>query len=384
MASGRIHLHASPDVASIRSDLDPASWTGRPATTRRTQVESTLSSLLASPPAIALTASCTHGLEATARLLGIGPGDEVVVPAFAFPSTANAFIATGATIRFADVELETGNIDPRSVESLLGPRTAAVVALHYGGVAADVTVISKLCERSGASLVEDAAQSLFGSFDGTPLGRYGRVAAFSFHRTKNISAFEGGALVLNDSALVGPAQILLDKGTNRVEFETGLADAYEWCGFGSAWRMASPLVDLLGAQLAQASSIQQRRTEVWDRYWSALTGWAASTGCALPVIPHGATHPAHLFWLRLPQGADRDHFVAHCDRHDVEVARHYGSLPTSRHGRRIADPRDRCPNAAILASDLVRIPLHHHLSDPDVERVIDAVTTWRPGRVRHR
>lgn len=344
----------------------------------RHHAEAVLSSLLGGPPGLELTTSCTHGLEAAARLLGITEHDEVVVPAFAFPSTANAFMAAGARIRFADVDLATGNLDPASVEPLIGPRTAAVVTLHYGGVASDVRALAKQCEANDAALVEDAAHSLFGSFDGTPLGRFGRVAAFSFHRTKNISAIEGGALVLNDGDLVDPAQVLLDKGTNRAEFEAGRTDAYEWCGLGSAWRMAPPIVELLCAQLDHASEIQARRIRIWDRYQQELASWADGIGAALPAVPHHAVHPAHLFWVRLPDGADRTAFVRHCDERGVDAARHYGSLPDSRYGQEVADPGDRCPNAAVLASQLVRLPIHHRLDDDEVDRVVEVVTAWRP------
>lgn len=341
------------------------------------QLESALVELLDGPPAVALTSSCTHAMEAGARLLGIGPGCEVVIPAFTFPSTANAFLSTGATVRFADIDPATANIDPASAADRVGPRTAAIVAVHYGGVAADVGALGRICDASGAALIEDGAHSLFGSTGGTPLGRFGKLAALSFHRTKNVSSIEGGALVLNDPALVAPAQVLLDKGTNRHEFEAGAIDSYEWSGLGSAWRLAQPLVELLAESLSEAPRTQARRRHVWDRYRAALEPWADAVGAALPHVPSAAVHPAHLFWIRLPDRTDRNDFVLHCDTAGVEAARHYGSLPQSRFGRSIATPGDSCPNAAVLATQLVRIPLHHQLTDDDVTRVIDAVTSWR-------
>lgn len=367
---GRITMHAPSEQRIVRPE----------ASERRRCVEAQLRSLLGDPPGLELTSSCTHALEAAARLLGIGPSDEVVVPAFTFPSTANAVLATGASVRFADVDPTTGNVDASSVEIVTSQRTAAVFTLHYGGVASDVAELSTMCDDLGAALVEDAAHSLFGSYDGRPLGRFGRLAAFSFHRTKNVSSIEGGALVINDPALVAPAQILLDKGTNRAEFEAGRAESYEWCGFGSGWRLADPLVDLLDESLAAAPDVQARRAVVWDRYRRDLDDWCFRNGAGLPVIPPGAVQPSHLFWIRLPEGADRSAFVRHCDARGIDVARHYGSLPASRYGQTIADPRDRCPNADVLAARLVRLPLHHRLTDDDLERVLDAVTSWRPTR----
>lgn len=373
---GRITLHAPQEHSTAN-----ASNTHLPLD-RRPRVHAALRAVLDEPPGLELTSSCTHAMEAAARLLGIGPADEVIVPAFTFPSTANAFLAAGATVRFADVDLTTCNVDPASVEAAMGPRTAAVVTLHYGGVASDVPRLSGLCDATGTPLVEDAAHSLFGSFNSIPLGRVGRIAAFSFHRTKNISAVEGGALVINDPALIDAARILLDKGTNRAEFEAGITDSYEWCGFGSAWRMPAPIIDILDASLSNAATIQSRRHDVWNRYHTELASWATAIGASLPVVPDRATHPAHLFWVRLPEGADRDDLVRHCDESGIEVARHFGSLPSSRYGRQITDPRDRCPNAGILERQLVRLPLHHILDEHDVDRVIDAVASWHPGQHR--
>ncbi len=349
---------------------------------QRTEVERRIRRLLDDPAAVMLTSSCTHSLEACARLLAVGPGDEVIVPAFTFPSTANAFLSVGATLRFADVDLATGNVDPESVARRVGPRTSAIVVTHYGGVAADVHSLVELCGASGADLVEDGAHALFGSLDGTPLGRFGTASALSFHRTKNVSSVEGGALVLNDPSLVGPAQILLDKGTNRADFESGRVDSYEWSGWGSGWRLADPLIPLLVASLAESPTSQARRRLVWDRYRTELVPWADDIGAALPTVPPGAVHPAHLFWTRLPDGSDRQDFVRHCAGAGVEVARHYGSLPASRFGSSIADPGDRCPNAEVLATHLVRIPLHHQLTDDDVTATIEAVCSWRPDRTR--
>lgn len=369
----RLHATPSPSDATVGSEVTPG---------RRADVERRVGQLLDDPVAVMLTSSCTHALEASARLLRVGPGDQVIVPAFTFPSTANAFLSVGARLRFADVDLATGNVDPESVAGRVGRRTSTIVVTHYGGVAADMRSLVELCDASGADLVEDAAQSLFGSLDGTPLGRFGRTSALSFHRTKNVSSVEGGALVLNDPSLIDPAQVLLDKGTNRAEFESGRIGSYEWSGWGSGWRLADPLVELLASSLAESPTSQCRRRQVWDRYRSELAPWADHVDAVLPTVPPGAVHPAHLFWVCLPGGSDRTSFVGHCADAGVEVARHYGSLPASRFGSSIADPADRCPNAEVLAEHLVRIPLHHQLSDDDVTAVIEAVTSWRPDQDR--
>ena len=341
----------------------------RAATTAR------LAELLDDPPAVLLTSSCTHALEASMLLAGVGPGDEVVVPAFTLSSTANAALLRGATVRFADVRAEDGNMDPASLDGVVNARTRAVVCVHYCGVAADVEELGTVAATVGADLVEDAAHGLFGRWQDTPLGRFGRLAALSFHRTKNLSTVEGGALVVNDPDLVDAAMVTVDKGTDRYLMDTGAATTYEWAGPGSAWRMADPMVTLLGSQLDQADEIQARRHQVWDAYQSQLAGWADRHGVALPEVRPGVEHPAHLFWVRLPDAGRRDEVVAHCAAAGVEVAQHYGSLPDSAFGRTIRVEGDDCPVASDLAARLLRLPVHHQLTDAQVDRVVAALTS---------
>lgn len=345
----------------------------------RDSVTTSVAELLGSPPGLELTSSCTHAMEAASVVLGIGPGDEVIVPAFTFPSTANAFLLSGATIRFADVEAATGNLDPASVERLAGPATRLVVCTHYGGVACDMDALAALAAERGFHLVEDAAHGLFGSHRGIPLGRCGTIGAISFHRTKNLSSIDGGAIVVNDPELVGAVRVAIDKGTNRAEFEQGRVTSYEWSGPGSAWRMPDPMVAVLDLQLSQRDEIQRVRQHAWARYANELKEWAHAIGARLPEVPEWADHPAHLYWVVLPPGLERDVFVAHCSSHGVQTARHYGSLPESQYGSRIRHPDDKCPVAGELGERLVRLPVHQDLTDDDIDRVVDAVTRLRPA-----
>ena len=329
-----------------------------------------LSALLGSPPALSLTSSCTHALEAAALLLGIGPGDEVVVPAFTFPSSANPFLIRGAEVRFADIDPTTGNVDARSVESRVTARTVAVVCMHYGGVAGPVDQLGEQARSTGWALVEDAAHGLFGAWEGRPLGTFGQLGALSFHRTKNISAHDGGALIVNEPELVEHVDVVLDKGTDRVRFDAGEVPAYDWVGVGSSWRMSDPHVELLASSLARREAIQRRRHEIWRTYAAALTDWANRTDSWLPSVDARAEHPAHLFWIRLGDHLDRDRVVAACAAAGVPAVRHYGSLPESPYGRSIRRDGDDCPVASAFARQLIRLPLHHDLDDDTVERTI--------------
>jgi len=165
-----------------------------------------------------LTTSCTHALEMMALLLDIKAGDEVILPAFTFVSTANAFVLRGAKPIFIDVRPDTLNFDERQFEELVTERTCAAVPVHYAGVGCEMEVILRVAEASGVAVVEDNAHGLFGTYRGKQLGTFGCMGAQSFHETKNFSCGEGGALLVNDKSFVERAEIIREKGTNRSRF----------------------------------------------------------------------------------------------------------------------------------------------------------------------
>ena len=342
----------------------------------RTRATETLAHLLADPPGLILTPSCTSALELAAIAAGISAGDEVVVPAFTHPSTANAFLLRGATIRVGDVDPDTLNLDPAALDHQIGPATRAIVPMHYAGVAADMDRLERIAGTVGAVVIEDAAHGMFASLHGTPLGRIGDLGCISFHRTKNISTISGGALVVNRPHLMDRAEVAAHKGTNVKEFERGVARRYEWAGPGIDGLMGSAALAMLIDQLDRADGIQRRRHRVWDRYRSELEPWSGNIGVRLPVVPEGRGHPAHLFHLVMPTTEDRDRLVEHCAQSGVQTARHYVPLDASRFGREVLAAEDRCPIAGDLAERLLRLPLHHGLDDVEVDRVVAAVASF--------
>jgi dTDP-4-amino-4,6-dideoxygalactose transaminase len=171
-----------------------------------------------------LTHSCTAALEMAAILSGVGPGDEVIMPSYTFVSTANAFVLRGAVPVFVDVRADTLNLDERKVEAAVTPRTRAIVPVHYAGVGCAMDVIGEIATPRGLCVIEDAAQGILSTHRGRPLGSIGHLGAFSFHDTKNVSAGEGGALLVNDLAMAARAEIIREKGTNRSQFFRGQVD----------------------------------------------------------------------------------------------------------------------------------------------------------------
>jgi dTDP-4-amino-4,6-dideoxygalactose transaminase len=198
---------------------------------------------------VLLTTSCTHALEMAALLLDLQPGDEFIVPSFTFVSTVNAFVLRGARPVFIDIRPDTLNLDENLLEKLITPRTKAILAVHYAGVGCEMDAIQGIANRYGIPIVEDNAHGLFGTYKGRNLGTFGALATQSFHETKNFTCGEGGALLINDPAMVERAEIIREKGTNRSRFFRGQVDKYTWVDVGSSYLPSDILAAFLYAQL---------------------------------------------------------------------------------------------------------------------------------------
>jgi dTDP-4-amino-4,6-dideoxygalactose transaminase len=324
-------------------------------------------------PKVLLTTSCTHALEMSALLLGIAPGDEVIMPSFTFVSTVNAFVLRGARPVFVDIRPDTLNLDDTRLAAAITPRTRAIVVVHYAGVACEMVAIMAIARAHGLPVVEDNAHGLFGTYQGQPLGSFGVLSTLSFHDTKNLSCGEGGALVINDAAFADRAEIIREKGTNRTRFYRGQVDKYTWCDVGSSYLPSDILAAYLLAQLEAREQIQSRRQQIWARYQSALSDWATRHGIGLPTIPAGCEHPAHLFYLLMPSLDARTRLLASLRARQVLAVFHYLPLHLSEMGRRFGGYEGQCPVTESVADRLVRLPLFFQLSDADQQRVIDAV-----------
>jgi dTDP-4-amino-4,6-dideoxygalactose transaminase len=331
-------------------------------------------------PKVLLTTSCTHALEMSALLLGIAPGDEVIMPSFTFVSTVNAFVLRGARPVFVDIRPDTLNLDETRLAAAITPRTRAIVVVHYAGVACEMVAIMAIARAHGLPVVEDNAHGLFGTYQGQPLGSFGVLSTLSFHDTKNLSCGEGGALVINDAAFADRAEIIREKGTNRTRFYRGQVDKYTWCDVGSSYLPSDILAAYLLAQLEAREQIQRRRQQIWAQYQSALSDWATRHGIGLPTIPSGCEHPAHLFYLLMPSLEARTRLLASLRARQVLAVFHYLPLHLSEMGRRFGGYEGQCPVTESVADRLVRLPLFFQLSDADQQRVIDAVfATERVG-----
>lgn len=323
-----------------------------------------------------LTPSCTHALEMAALLLEVGPGDEVLMPSFTFVSTANAFVLRGARPVFVDVDPRTGNLDPEDLARKVGPAARAVVVVHYAGIACEMDRIGAVAAEHGLAVVEDNAHGLFGTWRGRPLGTLGALATLSFHETKNVTCGEGGALVLNDPSLVARAEIIREKGTNRSQFIRGEVNRYAWMDIGSSYLLSDVLAGLLAAQLEEAPTIQSARERTWKAYAAALGDWANDHGVELPFVPDGCGPAWHSFHLLLPRREQRDRLIDHLRERGIGAPFHYLPLHLSEMGRRFGGADGDCPVTEELSGRLIRLPLHHSLTDDEVEAVVAGVTAF--------
>lgn len=338
--------------------------------------QDTLRETLGAPHAL-MTTSCTHALELAALLLGLKPGDEVVVPAFTFVSTANAFVLRGAKPVFCDIRPDTLNLDERRLSDLITPRTRAIVPVHYAGVGCEMDAINAIASRHEIAVIEDNAHGLFGKYRGRWLGTLGTFAAQSFHETKNLTCGEGGALLINDVRHLERAEILREKGTNRARFFRGQVDKYTWIDAGSSYVMSDLLAAFLYGQLEIWSDIQGRRRQLWAHYHEALAAPARRLGATTPVVPAHCDQAWHMYYLLMPDLGTRTAFIAHLRQRNVHAVFHYQSLHLSPFGQQWGGHAGDCPVTESISDRLVRLPFFNSMRPDEQTRVIDAILAFR-------
>lgn len=328
-------------------------------------------------PRALLTTNCTHALEMTGFLLRLEPGDEVIVPSFAFVTTVLAFVLRGARPVFCDIRPDTLNLDETRVERLITKNTKAIVVLHYAGVACEMDAILAVAARHGLPVIEDNAHGLYAKYRGRQLGTFGRLATQSFHETKNFTCGEGGALLINDKSLIERAEILREKGTNRSRFLRGLVHKYTWVDVGSSYLPSDMLAAFLYAQLEARDAIQARRGVIWNRYARELAGWASELGVSLPHVPPHCEQPFHMFYLLLKDGAQREALITHLEARGILAVFHYLPLHISDMGRTFGGRDGDCPVTEDVAGRLLRLPFFNRLTDAEQGEVIEAVKSLR-------
>jgi len=322
---------------------------------------------------VLLTHSCTAALEMAALLAEIGPGDEVIMPSFTFVSTANAFVLRGATPVFVDIRADTANLDESLVEAAITPRTRAIVAVHYAGIGCEMDTILDIARRHRLLVIEDAAQGFFAGYRGRPLGSFGAFSAMSFHETKNVTAGEGGALLINDVRWSKRAEVLWEKGTNRKEFLRGAVDKYTWVDIGSSYLPSEINAAFLLAQLEAAERIADQRLALWQRYHDAFDGLERRGALRRPVVPPECRHNGHMYYLLFADASERSAVQSQLVRADIDAVFHYVPLHSSPAGRKYGRAAADLPVTDDIAGRLLRLPIWAGMKDADVDYVAERV-----------
>lgn len=342
------------------------------------------------PEQVLLTNSCSAALDIAAlsvdpKLIGdwnieVKSDRVVIMPAFTFASTASSFARIGHVPLFVDINLATLTLDPKQV--LLAVKdcerdesAAAIVAVHYAGACGEFEMLDEISGDWGIPLIEDAAQAYLSfmtpRFDNRA-GTIGQLGCFSFSNTKNISCGEGGALIVNDPALLHAAEIARDKSTNYGQFRRNKLSFYEWSGHGSAYSMNEITATVLRYQLEQAQRITEYRQNLWKRYASNLN---SALLASQRVLSHSTICAnGHCFWFVLNNKLTRETMLDALKLRGIQAAAHYPPLHLSLGAKRFgAITHGDLPNTMLACNGIVRLPLHHDLDEADIDRVSEAV-----------
>jgi dTDP-4-amino-4,6-dideoxygalactose transaminase len=320
-----------------------------------------------------LTTSCTDALEMAAILLNIKEGDQVIAPSYTFVSTVNAFVLRGAEMIFADSNDRNPNMDVAKIESLITPRTKAIIPVHYAGIACDMDILLGLGKKHNIAIVEDAAQAIDSYYKGAALGGLGAMAAFSFHETKNIISGEGGLLAINDARYISRAEIIREKGTNRSSFFRGEVDKYGWVDIGSSFLPSEIIAAFLYAQLENLDAIQTKRKQLWAAYHSGLTPLLEEGHLQLPYVPEYATNNAHMYYIVLNNLKLRTELIEYLKARNIHTVFHYLSLHKSPFYEK------KYTGGALKQADrytdcLLRLPMYYELDESQVQDICREIT----------
>jgi dTDP-4-amino-4,6-dideoxygalactose transaminase len=314
--------------------------------------------------------SCTTGLHLALHLLGIGPGDEVIVPSFSFIATANAAHYVGATPVFADVDPATGNLTPESISAVVTPRTAAVIGVHQGGVPFDVDAVEALCAKRGLALVHDSACAAGSTYKGKPVSGGASLAAWSFHPRKLLTTGEGGMLTTGNEEWAARLRKLREHGMSMSAADRHTAggvklETYEEVGFN--FRMTDIQAAIGLVQLAKLPEVITRRRELAERYHKLL---GEIDGLTWVADPEYGTTNYQSFWVVLPDsypGSVVDVLSALAERgisarrgimaSHLEPAYSYVDLPVTEH----------------LTRRSMILPLFHQMTEAEHDTVVTAL-----------
>ena len=293
----------------------------------------------------------------------------MIMPAYTFVSTADAFVLRGATPVFVDIRPDTMNMDERLIEEAVTERTRAIVPVHYAGVACEMDTIMDIAARHHLAVIEDAAQGIMATYRGKALGTIGDFGCFSFHETKNYSMGEGGALLIRDQGNVEAAEIIREKGTNRSKFYRGQIDKYTWINYGSSYLPSDMNAAYLYAQLEIAEEINDARLAIWERYYDNLRPLAQAGRIELPVVPEGCVHNGHMFYIKAKDIGERTALIDYLKQNEIHAVFHYVPLHTAPAGLKFGRFHGEDRYTTRESERLLRLPMYYGLELEQVDYI---------------
>ncbi len=350
--------------------MDHSHISGNGPFTQRCQVrlEQTLGCLQA-----LLTHSCTAALEMAAILCDIQPGDEVIMPSFTYVSTANAFVLRGGVPVFVDIRPDTLNMDEKKIEAALTKKTKAVVPVHYAGISCAMDEILSIAGKNDLWVIEDAAQAYLSRYRGRPLGTLGHLGCLSFHETKNIISGEGGALLVNDERFRERAEIIWEKGTDRISFLKGDVEKYSWQDIGSSYLPSEMISAFLYAQMEMAEAIISKRSKLFFYYYDNLQDLESKGRIRLPSLHKETEGTGHLFFMVTPSPQESRRLIQHLQSKQIDAIRHYVPLHSSKAGRKYGRASGRLQVTDDISQRVIRLPLFYGMEEHETERVVQAI-----------
>ena len=331
-------------------------------------------------PSVVLVDSCTSALEISAFLASEyfdeSDRDTVILPSFAYPSSASGFVKAGFKLHFVDVADESMTLDPVSVEEAASSRVAAIVAVHYGTTLAPMRELRETADHFGILLIEDAAQALGASLDGHKAGTWGDVSCFSFNKTKHVQCGQGGALCLRDPGMENRARHLADRGTDRLEVVRGEKSFYQWVGIGGSFVPTMMQAAYLYPQLQAVEAGIASRARLWRRYAEKLIRLVEEEFIQFPLIARNVASNYPSFHVLLPSSAERAKLKDYLAIHGVDAYIGYFPLHESTMGIRSKASWHSLTKTEELSHCVLRLPMYNTLSVTEVERICGIVEKY--------
>lgn len=366
-------LIEEPEIKEVVKTLK-SGWVSTGPKTR--QFEEDFRHYLGAKYAIAVN-SCTAAMHLALLAIGVGKGDEVIVPAMTFASTANVIVHCGATPVFVDCDRRSMNVDPKDIERKLTPRTKAIMVVHVAGRPCEMDPIMQIARKHGLKVVEDAAHAVETKYKGKKVGTIGDIGCYSFYATKNLVTGEGGMVVTNDEAYAKRIRTLSLHGMNKYAWNRYGGEGYQHYEFveaGYKYNMSDIQASLGIHQLKRIEKNWKRRAAIWKKYTEGLQG--------LPLIlpaptAKGDRHAHHLYTVLMDDTktrVTRDAFLEEMTKRRIGCGVHFYALHLQPIYRKLCGHKEGdLPNTEWIGERTASIPLSAKLTDKDVKDVIDAI-----------